>query len=167
MLPIDSMPGRILDFKRSGSQQGSGDVPLLQLTFVHLPGPKKKARMKYVRNRSEADIAAAGPSGATASPGGRCSVGARGRAARRFESPTGCRRPKKKAAQCAAFFVSDIGGNYGRRASAASSFAFGIRSCFVTPSHISNGHATKIDDNVPMMMPSICDSAMPCNEPPP
>src|SRR5690606_39623825 len=56
---------------------------------------------------------------------------------------------------------------YGRRASAESSRAFGIRSCLLTPSHISSGQATKIEDSVPRMMPTIIDSAMPCSEPPP
>src|SRR5687768_1791178 len=74
---------------------------------------------------------------------------------------------KKKAAQCAAFFFFSEHRFYGRRASSASSRDFGIRSCLLTPSHISSGQATKIEDSVPITMPIISDSAMPRSEEPP
>jgi hypothetical protein len=57
--------------------------------------------------------------------------------------------------------------DHGRRASSASSRAFGIRSCLLAPSQYSSGQATKIDDSVPSTMPNICEAAMPSSELPP
>ena len=37
----------------------------------------------------------------------------------------------------------------------------------VVPNQSNSGQATKIDDSVPMMMPMICDSAMPRSAVPP
>ena len=59
--------------------------------------------------------------------------------------------------------------SYGLRASSASTSAraLGIRSCLVTPSSRRIGQATRIEDRVPMTMPTICDSAMPLSDWPP